>query len=265
MANRFVRYCSFILNSLIFFVVIGNLHAKDLPQQFNPPRLVNDYVGILSQQEFMSLESKLVAYNDSTSTQIAILIERSTEGEDIFSYTQRLAESWGIGQSGKDNGVLLYMATEDRKLRIHTGYGAEFFLTDALAKRIIDNVIIPNFKNGNYFQGFDRAIDIIKQLGNGEYESENKDERPLPLVLIVIIIIIIIVIISIISHGDGGDDGGYWHGGRYDHYGPRRKRGGWIITPGTGSGSFGGGGFGGGGFGGFGGGSFGGGGASGSW
>lgn len=239
--------------------------TKAIPQQFNPPRLVSDYVSLLSRGEYQALEQKLVAYNDTTSIQIAVIIEASSEGEDIFTYAQRLAEAWGIGQGDTDNGVLLLVMTEDRRMRIHTGYGTEQFLTDAMSRRITDNVLVPNFRSGNYYQGIDRATDIIMQLGTGEYQAKERESEDFPVILMVFLIIAAIVIISfILNNTDGGDDGGYWRGGRYDHYGPRRSRGGWIIT--SGGGGFGGGGLGGGGgFGGFGGGGFGGGGASGSW
>lgn len=260
------RYLVLTFLSLVCFssLVAQN---KTLPRPFNPPRLVNDYVGLLDQSEAQRLEWKLVSYNDTTSIQIAIVIEESTGGEDIVTYSQRLAESWGIGQGNTDNGVLILITTKDRGLRIHTGYGSEIFLTDALSKRIITNVLAPSFRNNNYYSGLNEATSIIMQLGTGEYQplSSNKSEG-FPPELLVFLFILIIVVISIIKNNDrwdDGDDGGYYRGGRYEDYGrPRRRnRGGWVIMPGSGGGSFGGGG----GFGGFGGGSFGGGGASGSW
>lgn len=235
--------------------------GKQVPPAPNPPRLVNDYTNTLKRNEVAALERKLVAYDDSTSTQIAIVVENSLEGDDIFDYSYRLASEWGIGREGKDNGILIYVALADRKLYIQTGYGAEGFLPDALARRIIDNVIAPNFKNGDYYRGFDKATDVIIKLGNGEYRNDQvyKDEFPWEFVVIIIIFILIIILIN------RGGGGGYYRGGRYDS-----DRGGWIIVgPGRGVGGGGwdggGGGFGGGGFGGFGGGGFGGGGAGGSW
>ncbi len=239
--------------------------AKQVPPPPNPPRLVNDYVGILSSSEAEALEHKLVAYDDSTSTQIAIVIEQSLDGDDIFDYSYRLAESWGIGRKGKNNGILLYIAMDDRKLYIQTGYGTEGFLPDAMARRIIDQVIVPGFRRQAYYQSLDRATDVIIQLGSGEYSNDevNNGFDDISVMTILILVIIFIVIILIISKGGGGGGGGgYRRSGRYD------SNGGWIIFgPGGnwgGSGWSGGGG-GGGGFGGFGGGSFGGGGAGGGW
>jgi uncharacterized protein len=256
----------FIKNILLpLFLLLPLLAgAKEIPPAPNPPRLVNDFVGVLSSVEVSALEQKLVAYDDSTSTQIAVVIENSLDGDDIFDYSYRLAEAWGIGRQGKNNGILIYIALADRKVRIQTGYGAEGFLTDAMSRRIIEQVIVPNFRQQSYYMGINLATDFIIKLGNGEFTNEdigNGEELPLP--VIIIFIVIFIVIIIIISKGGGGG-GGYRRSGRYDSGG-----GGWIIFgPGGGGSGWsggGGGGFGGGGFGGFGGGGFGGGGAGGSW
>ncbi len=266
----------FLLPAFLLMAVVT--FAKEPPDPPQPPRLVNDYTNTLRQNEVDALEQKLVAYDDSTSTQIAIVIERSLEGDDIFDYSFRLAEKWGIGRAGKDNGILIYIALQDRKLYIQTGYGAEGFLPDAMAKRIIDQVIVPNFRKQRYYEGLNRATDIIMKLGSGEYTNDDMgsgDEFPIAALVVVILFIVIIIVISAAAGG-----GGYYKGGRYDSgggwmiFGPgwdddddddgkprkrrRRKSGGW-------GGWNGGGGFGGGGFGGFGGGGFGGGGAGGSW
>ncbi len=238
------------------------LMGKEPPAMPNPPRLVVDYTGTLGIGEIEALERKLVAYDDSTSTQIAIVIEQSTEGDDIFEYSRRLAETWGIGRGGKNNGVLIYIALGDRALRIQTGYGAEGFLPDALAKRIISNSIAPNFKQGKYFAGLDEATDMIMKLGSGEYLNEGGGKGGFPWEVLVFFVIFIIIVI-IISRGSGG---GLSRHGRYD------SGGGWIMFGpggfgggGGGGSGWGGGGGGGGGFGGFGGGDFGGGGAGGDW
>lgn len=239
--------------------------AKEVPPK--PRQLVNDNAGILSTAERNRLEQKLVAYDDSTSTQIAILIDRSLEGEDAFDYSFRVAEAWGIGRGGKNNGILIYVAIDDRQVRIQTGYGTEGFLPDALARRIIDQQIAPAFRENKYFFGLNRATSTMISLANGEYTNEGGRgmEGGIPIDFIIFIILIIIIIIIISNRND--DDDGYHRRGRYN--GPNRRRGGgtiWIPSGGGGFGGLGGGGgFGGGGFGGFGGGGFGGGGAGGSW
>lgn len=236
----------------ILFAVLGI--AKEIPTAPNPPRLVNDYTNTLSAEEKNALERKLVAYFDSTSTQIAIVIENSLEGDDLFDYCQRLATSWGIGEKGKNNGLLVYVALGDRKIRIHTGYGMEATITDALSKRIIEQQIKPNFKAGAYYTGLDEATDILIKAASGEYVNDRKD-KPLsgfPSILkILFVIIILIILFSKFGGGRGRRGSGF---------------GGPVFWGGTfGSGGFSSGGGGGGGFGGFGGGGFGGGGSSGSW
>jgi len=251
-----------LLLTFMSFFLGNNLQAKDIPPR--PNTIVTDYLRLLSPSERAALENKLVAYDDSTSIQIAVVIDRSLEGEEIFDYSFRLAEAWGIGGGSEDNGILLYIALEDRKLYIHTGYGAEGFLPDAMVNRIIETVIKPAFRQQNYYKGINEATTIIMQLGSGEYYNERGSDDSIPPLAIIIILIVIVIIISSLFN-DKGDGGGYYRGGRYDS---GRRRGGWTYIPGGGgwsSGGGGGGGFGGGGFGGFGGGGFGGGGAGGSW
>lgn len=237
----------------LFTITTLSAFAKDVPAKSN--RLVNDYTNTLSASEVSALETKLRGYYDSTSTQIAVVIENSLEGDDLFDYCQRLAEGWGIGEKGKNNGVLLYVAIGDRKARIHTGYGMEATITDAMSTRIRTQQMNPAFKAGNYYQGLDDATTTIMQLASGEFVND-KEDKPLqkrPSFLVIFIIIIIIIILF--SRGGGG------RGNR-----SRGGLGGPIFWGGTfGSGGFSGGGGGGGGFGGFGGGGFGGGGSGGSW
>ncbi len=249
------------------------LLAKQTPPRPNPPRLVNDYAGMLNRSELEALERKLVAYNDSTSTQIAIVTERSLEGDDDFDYALRIYNTWNIGQKDKNNGVLIYIALEDRRIRIVTGYGAEGFLPDAIAKRIIETIIKPAFREQQYYQGFDRATDAIIAYAAGEYTADSEDGDTVDIIIGFIILALIIgffifILSAIIRSGkhydDHDDDGGYWRGGRYNE--PKhRGGGGWMIFPPSGGGGSGWSGGGGGGFGGFGGGFSGGGGAGGSW
>ncbi|MEM1325826.1 MAG: TPM domain-containing protein [Bacteroidota bacterium] len=260
-----LTYQKAFIGLIFVLLTLGVVAQKAIPPK--PYQLVNDYVGALSGPEKRALEQKLVAYNDSTSTQIAVVIDNSLEGEDAFDYTVRLARAWGIGQGETDNGILIYIALADRQLRIQTGYGAEGFLPDALARRIIDQIIAPAFRQQQYYTGLDRATDAIIQLAAGEYTADDLerggDDSAFPL-FFVFLIIFLIFFLANRGGGDDDDDGGYYRGGRYN----RGRGGGWVILPGGGGGGSwtgGGGGFGGGGFGGFGGGGFGGGGAGGSW
>lgn len=262
---------------LFFIFSISLAFAKELPKQPNPPQIVNDFAGMLSASEKDALEQKLIKYNDTTSTQIAIVTERSLEGDDIFDYTIRLAKAWGIGQEGKNNGILLYVALEDRKIYIQTGYGAEGFLPDAIAKRIIENIIKPAFREQKYYEGLDRATDAIISYGAGEYKAdENREEDVAGAVIVFLIVVVVFLFILFTAirasknrKNDDDDDGGFFRGGRYNER--SRGGGGWIFFPPIGGGGWnsgGGGGWGGGdsgGFGGFGGGDFGGGGAGGDW
>lgn len=256
---------------LFLLLTTALIGQKQLPQRTT--NAVNDFAGMLSSSEKAGLERKLRQYQEETSTAIVIVTENSLDGEDEFEYTNRMAQAWGIGTAGNDNGVLIYVAKQDRRVRIQTGYGSEGYLPDAMSKRIIDNIITPAFKQGNYYGGLDQATDAIMDLGRGEYVNPEAGKRKakggVSGIYIIIFLIIIIFIFSNFGGGDDDDDGGYYRGGRYDDQNRRRRGGGFFIFPGGGfgGGSGGGGGFGGGGggFGGFGGGGFGGGGAGGGW
>ncbi len=272
-----------ILTTLFLSLSLLAVAQKQIPEPTD--FLVNDYARLMSRQEVEQLGNKLRDYALNSSTQIVVVTEPSLEGEDPFDYSYRLAREWGIGGGEYDNGILIYIAVQDRAIRIQTGLGTEGFLPDAMAKRIIDNMIAPAFREGRYYQGLDQATSAIMDFGQGEYSGDGQQQRQprdakggLPSFLVIAVLIFLILLLSRMGQGDDDDDdGGYYRGGRYDKY-PRRGRrgGGWIFFPGPwigggggsgGGGSSGGGwgGFGGGGFGGFGGGDFGGGGAGGSW
>lgn len=239
---------------LLFF---GFSYSQTYPAIPNPPRLVNDFAGMLSADERQSLENRLVAYDDSTSTQIAIVTEKTLNGADAGQYAIGLFNKWGIGGQAKaDNGVLIYVALDDRKMYIVTGRGVEEYLPDIVCKRIVERKLKPNFRNENYYQGFSDAIDEMQQRLAGTFVNDDEDDnKGLPLWAVVLIIILIIVIFSSIFGNNSG-------GGTYSR---RGYSSGPFIGGGFGGGSSWGGGGGGGGFGGFGGGSSGGGGAGGSW
>lgn len=242
------------------FVITGVGIAQQIPDPPSPPRLVNDYTKTLTADQIQFLENKLVALDDSTTSQIAVVLIPSLEGADISDYALKLGRSWGIGGKEHSNGVVVLVAINDRKINISPGYGLEGALPDITCKHIIDEVIKPQFKGQDYFRGLDEGTNAIIKAIKGEYKVPRKKSGKSSPYGIVIALVITIVILSVISGGRGG--GGTYTGGR----GFRRGWGGPVIFPmGGGWGGSGGGHSGGGGFGGFGGGSFGGGGASGGW
>lgn len=237
--------------------LVTPVHAQ-IPEKPNPPRLVNDLAGMLSGSQQQALEQKLVAYDDSTGTQIAIVTIATLDGAEKAQYAIELGEKWGVGGSKMDNGVVVLVARDDRQMFIATGRGVEEYLPDAICKRIVENVMKPEFKAGDYYAGLNKATDemIARLSGNFVNDKEPGGDK-IPLWVIILIIFIIFFLLPIIFRGGGGG-GGTTYGGR----GYRN----WGGGPVWGGGGFGGGGSsGGGGFGGFGGGSFGGGGAGGSW
>ncbi len=244
---------------------------KSVPAMRPSDGLVLDLGNVLSEREEAALERKLLAFNDSTSTQLAILTDGSLQGEDIFDYSLRVAREWGVGGQKNNNGILIYVAVQDRQIYIQTGYGAEGFLPDITASRIIEQIIKPAFRQGQYFNGLSRGSDYIIRSANGEYTNDDVGVESFPIPPELIIFLIVLIILVVFRSRNDDDDEGYYRGGHYDGYGRRRARrgGGTIFFPsggfGGGGGGFGGGGFGGGGFGGFGGGGFGGGGAGGGW
>ena len=229
---------------------------------------VYDYISLLSKSENQLLTEKLIKYSDSTSTQIVVAIISSTEGENITYLGANWGEKWGIGQANEDNGVLILLAKDDRKIAINTGYGVEGSLTDAMSRRIIETVILPRFKQNNYYGGLNKGSDAIFNVLNGEFTEDrtfNNDRIPFEAFLPFIIFFIILIILWN-RKGNNGNNSGGRRGSGLDFRDiiilSNMGRGGSS----SGSGSFGGGGFSGGGFGGgFGGGGFGGGGASGGW
>ena len=207
----------------------------------------------------MALERKLVAFDDSTSTQIAVIVIQSLEGTEISDYALKLGRSWGIGGADYNNGVVFLISISDKKINISTGYGVEGALPDITAKHIIDDVVKPNFKGNDYYRGIDEGTDAIIKAVKGEYQTPRKKGRGVLGSRAIMAIIIVIILLSLFSGGGGG--GGSFMSPR----GHRRYGGPMIFPTGGGFGGSGGGNSGGGGFGGFGGGSFGGGGASGGW
>lgn len=249
-----------------FSAISGFLRAQNLPEMGNPPRLVNDFAHMLSQDESTRLESKLVLFDDSTTNQIAIVTVDSLGGYDVSDFTIKLFQKWKIGTAKKDNGVLVLVSKRDRKTWITTGRGLEGPIPDAICKRIVDLDIIPKFKQGKYFEGLDLATTELMQRAKGEFHDPraqtNVQSDPGALFFI---ILIIIIMIFLFTRGGGNNQiigGGspFW----WFFLGNMLGSGRGSSWGGNSGGGFGGGDSGGG-FGGFSGGDTGGGGAGGSW
>ena len=241
---------------LISFVFAG---AKEPPNAPTNVRWVNDFANVLESDQELFLLQKLKAYYDSTSTEIVIVTESSLEGDDAFDYSYRLVEKWKIGQAGKDNGILIFAAINDRKIFIQVGRGAEGALPDMYAKRIIENILKPNFREKNYGKGFNEGTDAVIQYMNGEFVNDNPkaSKKGMPFWLIIVIFILVYMLFN-----SGGNNGKTFN--KNNNLGSNALP--FLLLAGLSGGRGGSGGMGGGGFGGgFGGGSFGGGGAGGSW
>lgn len=252
---------------LISFAALG-IHAQQIPDPMNPPRLVNDFTSLLSEDQQITLSNKLLDFNNQTSTQIYVVTYDDLQGYPINEFAVQLAEKWGIGQQGKDNGLLLLVSPGNRKVTIQTGYGLEGAVPDAIAKRLIENVISPAFRQADYYAGLDSATNVLMSLTRGEFTADDylkKNEGGAIPVALIIVIVIFLVVFSGINRT------------KRRFYSPTRSIPWWLLMGAghssntgwgsftSGSGGFGGGGGGFGGFGGGGGGSFGGGGASGGW
>jgi uncharacterized protein len=254
-----------ILPLVVLFSTV--LWAQDIPEPMSPPRLVNDFVGALNSTENNTLEQKLRAYNDSTSTHITVVVVKTTQPYPVSDYAFELGRRWGVGQKDKDNGLVLLWATDDRKIYIATGYGLEGAIPDVIAKRIIREVIAPHFKNKMYYQGLNEGTSEIIKYASGEYKADPTatSSDGSEIYGIIFLFILFIILYAIFSRRNGGNGGGgrrnYGGGGMWFPY---MTHSGWGSSSGSwgGNDSSSGGGFD---FGGFGGGDFGGGGAGGDY
>jgi len=138
---------------------------------------VHDDAHVLSQTTVDQLEKRLKAYEDSTSNQLAILIIPALDGEVLEQYSLRVAEAWRLGQAKQDNGALLLIAVNDRKMRIETGQGLEGVLTDAVCSRIIRREMAPSFREGDYDGGVTAAVNAMIAAIGGEYTAEAGDNN----------------------------------------------------------------------------------------
>ena len=129
---------------------------------------VTDLTGTLSAQQKGELEATLAAYETRRGSQMAVLLVPTTKPEDIEQYSIRVAEAWKVGRKGADDGVILIVAKDDRRLRIEVGYGLEGAIPDALAKRVIDERIVPRFREGDLYGGVRDGVEQLIRLAEGE-------------------------------------------------------------------------------------------------
>lgn len=251
-----------ILSILFSFAQFSYAQKSKAPVAEDKVRsYVTDKTGTLTSSQTQLLETKLSNFDKETSTQVVVWMESSLDGNSVEDRSYEIAEQNGIGQKGKNNGVLLYIAKDDRKLRIEVGYGLEGVLTDALSSQIIRKEVTPYFKQGKFYDGINAGVDAILKATKGEYsaDKESKDDSTgaiccgLPIMFFVIAFMIFIfigmpILSRIFRWGRGGRSSNWWWTGG--------SGSGWSSGSGS---SWSGGGFSGGG------GSFGGGGSSGSW
>ena len=251
-----MKYRGSLLVVIFHFLCGSFLFAQTEFKIPNPPDViypVNDYANVLTPEQIQNLNDRLITYSDSTSTEIIVCTVRTLDGDDIKYVGAKWGEKWEIGQKGKNNGIVLLIAVDDRKLAIQNGRGTEDAMTDLVSGVIIRNYMIPYLKNNDYYgainAGVDQIINVLAGKFQADPESDNNDTSTVVITLLAFVFIFLCFIYT-----NGNNSGTY-----YDHNG-KRSYGGGFFGGGFGGGSFGGG------FGGFGGGgSFGGGGASGSW
>src|SRR5450432_3457664 len=192
-----------LLSLLVFSFLFTN--GQQIPAAPNPPRLVNDFAHVLTADQTEQLESKLVAYDDSTSIQIAIVTIQTTGDYPIEDYALKILRDWKIGNKKTNNGLLILASIQDHKVYIATGYGMEGSVPDITAKQIVEDEIVPNFKQQNYYQGFNLAADAIIKASHGEYVApsgyDQRKHRGSGGGNILGIIIFFVIIIILISRG----------------------------------------------------------------
>ena len=186
-----------IFVAIIYSLFCINLFSVEIPQLTGP---VVDTAKLLNREQFAFLDSNLRAISDSTGSQVVVLTIKSLEGLSIEEYTMAVAEKWQIGSSKNDDGVILCVSLDDRKIRIEVGYGLEGYLTDAKCGLIIRNIIAPSFSKGEYGEGIVNGVKTIcniAQIGFGDYEvSEDLDTSkgaPIPVMLFIFFIYFVIL------------------------------------------------------------------------
>ncbi len=257
--------------AVLLLILAAMASFAQIPAPSNPPKLVNDFADVLNNQFEQQLEQELVAFNDSTSNQITVVTVPSLNGMDPAMMASQIGEEWKVGQKEFDNGVVILFkpkqANSKGEVFIAVGKGLEGAIPDAIANRIVENEMIPMFKQKRTEQGLYNAVVVLKQLAAGEitakgYAKKKKNKAPvaIPFFILAVIIFIVLSKVQQARRYSLGHDVPFWTALFLANAATRRHNG-YYSNFNSGGGSFGGGG----GFGGFGGGGFGGGGAGGSW
>lgn len=208
----------FRLFTLCLVLLVRQAFALSLPDK--PTGYVNDYASLLHDTDKQKLESDLSAFETSDSTQIIVAIFPSLDDESLEDVSMRLAEKWQIGQKGKDNGVILLIFPNDRKMRIEVGYGLEDKLTDAVSSSILRNDIAPHFKNGDFSAGVYAGVQAIKNVVQGTYAGEANGKHEDLSFFSIFLILAFIALVIYLNRNNGsrrythsGFSGGSWSGG----------------------------------------------------
>ncbi|MDO7845862.1 TPM domain-containing protein [Hymenobacter sp. M29] len=170
------------LFSFLLLLFAAGAHAtvppSALPPRPEPARFVNDLAGVLTVEQRLALEQKLQAYNDSTTTQIAVVLLKKVAPYEVAEYAQQLGQAWGVGQKGRDNGIVILAAIEERSVTIQTGYGMEARVPDYVTSQIIQQQFQPDFRLKRYYEGLDHGIDVIIHRAAGEFSPMTPHPAP---------------------------------------------------------------------------------------
>lgn len=188
----------------LFAIVLSSTIFADIPAPTN--KLVNDFASVMTTEQTLELECALRMYNDSTSNQLCVVTVESLDDLTPAEYAQQLGERWGVGQAGKDNGVIILVKKKTEEsggdVFIATGYGVEGLLPDAICKRIIERTMIPKLKEGDYHGAIVDAISEIQKYLSVEFISDEINSENLSWWKIVLIIIILIMFIVLFTDGN---------------------------------------------------------------
>ena len=263
--RNYIDFMKKLFTILLLLAAFTTVNAQDcLLEQKPVQNLVQDYANVMSEGEEQRLRQALLTFEDSTSTQVLVVTVTDLCGYDKFDFTHTLAEKWSVGTDGKDNGVVIMVKPKEidgrGETNIQVGYGLEGVLPDAIAKRIVENEMIPYFKQKDYFGGIANAATTVMEITAGEYSADEYSKAAgaksvFPFLGVIFIFIIIMVMKARKTRNYASTNNlGFWAAWSLMNA-SSRSHGGSFNNFGSGGGSFGG----------FGGGSFGGGGAGGSW